>query len=146
MPHNLEYANEFFSFLTGKATAAMGRRLQKNLKEQGVLITAEQWSLLYYLWIEEGRTQQELAALTFRDKPCVSRLIDNLEKMNLVMRVIDKDDKRSNLIFLTKTGRQLRETGLQQAKKTIGEALDGLDHQDMIRAKDTLELLYANLK
>ena len=146
MPQNLEYANEFFSFLTGKATAAMGRRLQKNLKEQGVLITAEQWSILYYLWIEEGRTQQELAALTFRDKPCVSRLIDNLEKLNLVMRVIDKEDKRSNLIFLTKTGRQLRQTGLQQAEKTLSEALNGLAHEDMIRAKDTLELLYANLK
>ncbi|KGE13898.1 MarR family winged helix-turn-helix transcriptional regulator [Sphingobacterium deserti] len=146
MTGNFEYADEFFSFLTGKATAALARRLQRNLKEEGINITSEQWSLLYYLWIEEGRTQQELACLTFRDKPSVSRLINNLEKIKLVMRVNDKDDKRSNLIFLTKQGRQLREACMRQAKRTIGQALEGLAYEEMLRAKNTLEVLYCNLK
>ncbi|WDF69503.1 MarR family transcriptional regulator [Sphingobacterium oryzagri] len=146
MAGNFEQADEFFSFLTGKATAALARRLQRNLKEEGINITAEQWSLLYYLWIEEGRTQQELAYLTFRDKPSVSRLINNLEKIKLVMRVNDKEDKRSNLIFLTKQGRQLREACMRQANRTIGQALAGLPYEEMIRAKDTLEVLYTNLK
>ena len=146
MATNFEYADEFFSFLTGKATAALARRLQRNLKEEGISITSEQWSLLYYLWIEEGRTQQELACLTFRDKPSVSRLINNLEKLKLVMRVNDKEDNRSNLIFLTKQGRQLREACMRQAKRTIGQALEGLNYDEMVRAKDTLEVLYSNLK
>ncbi len=146
MKTKFEHAEEFFSFLTGKATAALARRLQRNLKDEGISITSEQWTLLYYLWIEEGRTQQELACLTFRDKPSVSRLINNLEKIKLVMRVNDKDDKRSNLIFLTKQGRQLREVCMQQAHKTIGQALEGVSYEQMIRAKDTLDVLYVNLK
>ncbi|SFT10858.1 MarR family winged helix-turn-helix transcriptional regulator [Sphingobacterium wenxiniae] len=141
----IEYADEFFSFLTGKASAALGRRLQRNLKEEGILITSEQWSLLYYLWVEEGRTQQELACLTFRDKPSISRLINNLEKIKLVMRVSDKEDKRSNLIFLTKHGRQIKEKCMQQAKLTINQAFEGLEREDMSHAKRTLEVLYANL-
>ncbi|GHE43451.1 MarR family winged helix-turn-helix transcriptional regulator [Sphingobacterium griseoflavum] len=146
MTGNFEHADEFFSFLTGKATAALARRLQRNLKEEGINVTSEQWSLLYYLWMEEGRTQQELACLTFRDKPSVSRLINNLEKIKLVMRVNDKQDKRSNLIFLTKQGRQLREACMQQATRTIGQAFDGLPYEDMVRAKNTLDVLYTNLK
>src|SRR5690606_7499768 len=106
----------------------------------------EQWTLLYYLWIEEGRTQQELAFLTFRDKPSISRLINNLEKLKLVMRVNDKEDKRSNLIFLTKQGRQLRDVCMRGAKRTIEEALEGVNYEQMQKAKDTLEHLYSNLK
>lgn len=140
MTTSFEHADEFFSFLTGKASAALARRLQKNLKYEGITITSEQWTLLYYLWIEEGRTQQELACLTFRDKPSVSRLINNLEKVKLVMRVNDKEDKRSNLIFLTKQGRQLREGCMRQAHKTIGEALEGLNYEEMIKAKIHLKL------
>ena len=142
----MEYADEFFSFLTGKASAALGRRLQRNFKEQGLNLTSEQWSLLYYLWIEDGRTQQELACLTFRDKPSISRLINNLEKTKLVMRVHDDLDKRTNLIFLTKHGRQIREVCMRQARLTIAQALKGVNYEDMIRAKKTLEVVYENLK
>ncbi|MBD1427143.1 MarR family winged helix-turn-helix transcriptional regulator [Sphingobacterium arenae] len=145
MNDNFEDTDEFFSFLTGKAYAALGRRLQRNLKEEGINITSEQWSLLYYLWIEEGRTQQELACLTFRDKPSVSRLINNLEKLKLVIRVTDKEDKRTNLIFLTKQGRQMKEVSLRQAKKTIDQALEGVTREDMIKARNTLDVLYSNL-
>lgn len=85
------YTEDFFNFLTGKATTALTRRLQQNLKESGINITAEQWSILYNLWQEEGLTQQELANRTFRDKPSVTRLINNLEKLNLVIRVNDRE-------------------------------------------------------
>ncbi|PRD47300.1 MULTISPECIES: MarR family winged helix-turn-helix transcriptional regulator [Sphingobacterium] len=145
MNDNFEDTDEFFSFLTGKAYAALGRRLQRNLKEEGIKITSEQWSVLYYLWIEEGRTQQELACLTFRDKPSVSRLINNLERLKLVIRVTDKEDKRTNLIFLTKQGRQMKEACLRQAKRTINQALEGVSREDMIKARNTLDVLYSNL-
>ena len=32
-------------------------------------------------------SQQELCNATFRDKPSITRLVDNLEKLNLVKRV-----------------------------------------------------------
>ena len=43
-------------------------------------LTIEQWSVLYQLWKEDGKSQQELCNATFRDKPSITRLIDNLEK------------------------------------------------------------------
>ena len=57
--------------------------LQKNFRQAGLDITIEQWSILYHLWKEDCLSQQELCNRTFRDKPSITRLIDNLEKQKL---------------------------------------------------------------
>ncbi len=136
----------FYNFLTGKYSIAVMRRLQRNLKEAGLSITSEQWSIMYNLWVEEGLTQQELAIRTFRDKPSVTRLINNLEKLNLVIRVNDKNDRRSNLIYLTKTGRKMKEEGMKQAKKTIEQALGGLEDDQIALSNTILHRVLFNLK
>ncbi len=137
---------EFYDFLTGKAYTAISRRLQKNFRQAGIDITSEQWSILYSLWEEEGLTQQELALRTFRDKTTITRLINNLERINLVIRVADKADRRTNFIYLTKEGRQLKENCLKQANKTLQEALSNVNNEHMLIAKDTLKKVYENLK
>jgi len=142
----MEMTDEYFAFLSGKATTAMSRRLQRNLKGMPCCMTAEQWTIMYHLWREEGLTQQELAHHTYRDKPSVTRLINNLEKMGLVIRVNDKQDRRSNLIYLTKEGRKLKDVGIAQAQKTLIEALDGVEAENLIIAQQILGRVYSNLK
>ncbi|WP_227550151.1 MULTISPECIES: MarR family winged helix-turn-helix transcriptional regulator [Sphingobacterium] len=122
------------------------RRLQRNLKEAGLNITSEQWSIMYNLWVEEGLTQQELAVRTFRDKPSVTRLINNLERVNLVIRVNDKNDRRSNLIYLTKIGRKMKDEGMKQAKNTIEQALGGLADDQITLSNTILHRVLFNLK
>lgn len=146
MNDSLILSNEFYSFLTGKVSTAISRRLQRNLKAGKLTITAEQWTILYHLWQEEGLTQQELANLTFRDKPSITRLINNLEKMALVIRVNDKQDRRSNLIYLTKEGRKLREEGMKQSAVTLSEATAGLELEDLRAAQMILDKVFQNIK
>ncbi|GAA0881672.1 MULTISPECIES: MarR family winged helix-turn-helix transcriptional regulator [Sphingobacterium] len=136
----------FYNFLTGKYSIAVMRRLQRNLKEAGLNITSEQWSIMYNLWVEEGLTQQELAVRTFRDKPSVTRLINNLERVNLVIRVNDKNDRRSNLIYLTKIGRKMKDEGMKQAKNTIEQALGGLADDQITLSNTILHRVLFNLK
>lgn len=136
----------FYDFLTGKAYTALSRRLQKNLRDAGLEITAEQWSILYTLWEEEGLTQQELAQRTFREKTAITRIIDNMERRDLVIRVSDKGDRRTNLIYLTKGGRQLKEACMEQANQTLQQALTGVVAEHIHIAKDTLKKVYENLK
>jgi len=45
---------ELYSFITGKTSTAIGRRLQKNFKRAGLEITIEQWSVLFHLWKQDG--------------------------------------------------------------------------------------------
>jgi DNA-binding MarR family transcriptional regulator len=107
MPNNQFKKGELYSFISGKASTAIARRLQKKFNTNGLNLTIEQWSVLYHLWKEDGISQQELCNATFRDKPSITRLVDNLEKLQLVKRVADEGDRRINKVILTKTALKL---------------------------------------
>lgn len=145
MLNNQFKKGELYSFITGKASTAVARRLQKNFKESAIDITIEQWSVLYHLWKEDGRTQQQLCDATFRDRPSITRLVDNLEKSKLVKRVASKNDRRSNLIFLTKDAKALEQKTMEVANKTLNEALEGVSNDQIEIAKEVLQMVYDNL-
>ena len=145
MPYNQFKKGELYSFITGKASTAIARRLQKNFKLSGIEITIEQWSVLYHLWKQEGQSQQQLCEATFRDKPSITRLVDNLEKQKLVKRVPSKEDRRINLIYLTKEALNLQEKTVALANKTLNEALEGVTNGQIEIAKEVLQKVYDNL-
>lgn len=146
MSNNQFKKGELYSFITGKASTAIARRLQKNFKQANLDITIEQWSVLYHLWKEDGMSQQQLCDATYRDKPSITRLVDNLEKLKLVKRVPSKDDRRINLIYLTKEAEQLQEQTMELANQTLNEALDGVTNGQIEIAKEVLQKVYDNLK
>lgn len=146
MPNNQFKRGELYSFITGVASTAIARRLQKNFKTNGVDITIEQWSVLYHLWKQDGVNQQELCNATFRDKPSITRLVDNLEKLKLVKRVSSKEDRRRNLIFLTETAKKLQDQSMELANQTLNEALEGVASEDIELCKAVLQKVYDNLK
>jgi DNA-binding MarR family transcriptional regulator len=146
MLNNQFKRGELYSFITGKASTAVARRLQKNFKDAEIEITIEQWSVLYHLWKEDGQSQQQLCEATFRDKPSITRLVDNLEKSKLVKRVASKNDRRSNLIFLTKEAKNLEQKTMEVANRTLNEALEGVTNGQIEIAKEVLQIVYENLK
>ncbi|HZI68769.1 MAG TPA: MarR family transcriptional regulator [Hanamia sp.] len=146
MLNNQFKRGELYSFITGKASTAVARRLQKNFKDAGIEITIEQWSVLYHLWKQDGQSQQQLCEATFRDKPSITRLVDNLEKSKLVKRVASKNDRRSNIIFLTKEAKNLEQTTMEVANLTLNEALEGVTNGQIEIAKEVLQIVYENLK
>ena len=79
-----------FAILNGKVSAAINRKLSRNFRQNGMEITPEQWTVLLFLWEKDGVTQQELCNATFKDKPSMTRLIDNMERQHLVVRISDK--------------------------------------------------------
>ena len=146
MPNNQFKKGELYSFITGKASTAIARRLQKKFNVAGLNITIEQWSVLYHLWKQEGMSQHELCNATFRDKPSITRLVDNLEKLNLVKRVASENDRRINLIYLTKQAQKLQEETMSIAEKTLNEALETVPAEKIDVCKEVLQLVYDNLK
>jgi DNA-binding MarR family transcriptional regulator len=145
MPNNQFKRGELYSFITGKASTAIARRLQKNFKAANIDVTIEQWSVLYHLWKEDGLSQQQLCDATFRDKPSITRLVDNLEKLKMVTRVASKDDRRINKIYLTKEAVELQEQTMLVANQTLNEALAGVSNGQVEIAKEVLQMVYDNL-
>ena len=146
MPNNQFKKGELYSFITGKASTAIARSLQKKFNTAGLKITIEQWSVLYHLWKEDGKSQQELCNATFRDKPSITRLVDNLEKLQLVKRVPADNDRRINLIFLTKQALRLQEETMLLAETTLNEALESVPPDKIEVCKEVLQIVYDNLK
>jgi DNA-binding MarR family transcriptional regulator len=145
MPNNHFKKGELYSFISGKASTAIARCLQKKFNASGLNITIEQWSVLYHLWKEDGLSQQDLCNATFRDKPSITRLIDNLEKLNLVKRVPDDADRRINKVFLTRSAQKLEEQTMQMAEETLNEALEGVPMEQVELCKQVLQQVYNNL-
>lgn len=145
MPNNHFKKGELYSFITGQASTAIARRLQKKFNASGINITIEQWSVLYHLWKKEGISQQELCKATFRDKPSITRLVDNLEKSGLVKRVPSDSDRRINLVYLTKQAQKLQEETMQLADDTLNEALTTVPADRVEECKQVLQIVYDNL-
>jgi len=146
MSNNHFKKGELYSFVTGKASTAIARRLQKKFNSAGLNLTIEQWSVLYHLWKQEGISQQELCKATFRDKPSITRLVDNLEKLELVKRVPSDNDRRINLIYLTKLAQKLQEQSMELAEETLNEALETVPAEKIEVCKEVLQIVYDNLK
>ena len=146
MPNNQFKKSELYSFITGKASTAIARRLQRKFNQAGLNLTIEQWSVLYHLWKEDGKSQQELCNATFRDKPSITRLVDNLEKLQLVKRVSCDNDRRMNLIYLTKHAQKLQDQAMNLAEETLNEALETVPTDKIDVCKEVLQVVYDNLK
>ncbi|MDB5197581.1 MAG: MarR family transcriptional regulator [Flaviaesturariibacter sp.] len=145
MPNNQFKRGELYSFITGKASIAIARRLQKKFNQHELGLTIEQWSVLYHLWKEDGLSQQELCNATFRDKPSITRLIDNLEKAGLVKRVGHEGDRRINKVVLTKQASGLQEQTMRLAEETLNESLEGVPPDQIELCKAVLQKVYDNL-
>ena len=135
-----------FAILNGKVSAAINRKLSRNFRQNGMEITPEQWTVLMFLWEKDGVTQQELCNATFKDKPSMTRLIDNMERQHLVVRISDKKDRRTNLIHLTKDGRELEERARVVANQTLKEALKGVKIEELTIGQELLKKIFFNTK
>lgn len=145
MSNNQFKRGELYSVINAMAATAIARRLQKHFRNEGLDITIEQWSVLYHLWKEDGLSQQELCNRTFRDKPSITRLLDNLEKLQLVKRIASKEDRRINSVFLTDAALLLQDVTIALANQTMDEALVGVSKNEIETVKNVLQRVYDNL-
>lgn len=135
-----------FAILNGKVSAAINRRLYRKFRQNKLEISPEQWAVLIFLWEKDGVTQQQLCDATFKDKPSMTRLIDNMEKQHLVVRISDKTDRRKNLIYLTRAGKDMEGKARLIANQTLKEALQDVNREEMRVSQEVLRKIFHNIK
>jgi DNA-binding MarR family transcriptional regulator len=137
--------DEVFNILTGKISSAINRTFLRAFATQGIEITTEQWSVLACLWQKDKVTQQSLCRLTSKDKPSMTRLIDKLEKANLVTRVSDHYDRRINLIHLTETGNALEIKATEIVNTIASKTLKDISSEELNTVRNILKKIIVNL-
>lgn len=143
--NKLEDLALLFPIINGKVSTAINRMMLYNLEKRGLPIEPEQWTILAFLWIEDGVTQQVLCDYTFKDKPSMTRLIDKLVKQKLVIRKISPTDRRSNQIFLTPLGKGIEVKTKEAILETMQTSLKGIDAEGIERLKNVLTLVFTNI-
>ena len=138
--------DELFDILIGKISMAINRTFLRAFATEGIDITTEQWSVLACLWKKDKVTQQTLCNLTSKDKPSMTRLIDKLEKRNLVTRVSDHNDRRINLIHLTDKGMALQQKATELVQKIATKTLSNIAEEELKISRIVLKRIMANLE
>ena len=76
----------------------------------------------------------------------MTRLIDNMERQHLVVRISDKNDRRINQIHLTRTGKSIENKARQIANATLKEALEGIEIENLEISQEVLRTIFFNIK
>ena len=137
--------NELFDILVGKISGTINRTFLRTFTAAGIDISIEQWTVLACLWNKDKVTQQTLCSLTAKDKPSMTRLIDKLEKHNLVTRVSDHNDRRINLIHLTNNGIALQQKATELVEKIVCKALNNITEEELTISRGVLKKIMTNL-
>lgn len=132
-------------FIVARTHRTMLNTLQQRLVDNGFDITAEQAIIIMKLYQKEGISQQELSDALFKDKSSVKRLIDNMERKNLIVRIPDQNDGRNKLIYLTHGGKALREQMTEVAICILDEAQENIDIEEIKICKKVLNQIFNNL-
>lgn len=117
-------------------------QLQKN----GINVTPEQYLVLDILWERPSLSQQNIADIIQKDKNSVTKIIDSLERKNLVKRVVDKRDRRINKIELTSEGLALEKITTEVAVNYMNEVIEGIDGKDLDKLVEVMRKLKNNLE
>lgn len=103
--------------------------LNKNLEKFN--ITTEQWTVLFNLSNQNKISQKSLANITNKDQPTLTRILDILERKDLIERHPSKEDRRSFLLHITENGLILKENILPFIENLFRDILKGVSPEDL---------------
>ena len=116
------------------------------LQENGINITPEQYLVLDILWEKQSLSQQNIADIIQKDKKSVTKIIDSLEKKQLVRRVMDQKDRRINKIELTDEAIALEKITTEVAINFMNDTIKGIDNKDLDSFVNVMRQIKENLE
>jgi len=137
--------DESITFLINKTAQKFKLELSRKLKQSGLDISSDQWSVLIHLYEHDGPTQTELAQKLHKDRSNLTRILDLMEKSKYVERFRSSSDKREYNVCITEKGKELIPILKKTGNAVMKQALKGTDLEEMKMAKSFLNKLFSNL-
>ena len=131
--------------LIGQVHRLSTKRFVQNSHTHGLEISLDQWLVLGPVWKNDGISQKDIAEYCGKDKTSVTKIIDTLEKKNLVVRVTDQLDHRVKRVVLSQKGRELFLSALPVMAQTRDELRSGISDKEIEALKTILNKIYNNL-
>ena len=128
----------------GRTVKMVDYYLQEAFDRHNLDMTKEQMIILKKLQEQDGINQNELAALTYRDKSSLARLISKMESKKYIRKIQSKEDKRNNEIFISPLGLEILEKTMPVIQEVIDIMEQGINQKDKALIINTLKKVQNN--
>jgi MarR family transcriptional regulator, transcriptional regulator for hemolysin len=133
-------------FIINRTAKALIRAFDQELRNK-FGITFGQWKIIIILANnDDGLSQKEIADKLGLESPTIIPIIDKLEKDGFVNRMVDKNDRRNNQIFLTEKTTSLLDSIINYTLKINEISIMNVSEQDISITKHTLEKMWQNIQ
>ena len=127
----------------GKMVRAIANR---KFVEADYPITPEQFTVLTAILDHDGLYQRQIGALTLKDRPNITRIINILENKGLVTRTADTNKRKIFKINITEKGKEayeeVRPTGVEHWQQTV----EGVTDEELESCLKVLNKIKINLE
>lgn len=134
-----------YSHLLDRTARKVKQYAQRQFNTENFEITVDQWLVLKHLNEQSQLTQSELAELTAKDHPTLTRIIDLLCKKDLVERRVNPSDRRSFTVHLTAKGTSCVKQWSGKMAEIRMKAWENLSEEDYKHLKRILDTICNNL-
>ncbi len=118
---------------------AFGRRLQHTD------VTRIQWIALYYINTNKRISQRELSNLMCVKDSSAGRLIDRMEREEMVKRERSEEDRRTIYLKLTEKGEELYKEIIPYGLEFNDDLIKGIDEQELKIYEKVLNKMIENI-
>ena len=122
-----------------RATQAFEHYSSAHVRSMGLTVT--QFDVLATLGNQPPMTCKELGDKTLVTKGTLTGVLDRLEAKQLITRVVNTEDARSQKIGLTTKGQKLFEKIFPEHVKHLGEIFNQLSPKDLSQMNHSLKML-----
>lgn len=129
------------AYFAKKEIKELASELDRRLGEMG--LTRVQWMALYYIERYPEINQNQLANLMGSKQPTIAKLLDRMERDNLIER--GQVDKRTNSLILTENGKELNSKAIPIAEKFKDEASYGIPEDKLDTFEYVLKTMVKNV-
>ena len=137
-----QLSNGELGFMITGVRNAIWSSIEREL--QPLDITAAQFVVFNSIAKGRGTTIGDLCRVLGYDSGAMTRLLDRIEKKDLLRRVANPNDRRSYLIELTEQSAAVVPQAQRLVQGVFGELLEGFDEQEAAALKASLEKILEN--
>jgi MarR family transcriptional regulator, organic hydroperoxide resistance regulator len=144
-PFSFDDYDNVIGFVVSQAGYRLSQALLQAIESLGSDLRPREFAVLNRLHERGELTQIQLAELTYKDKPAITRMLDRLIARGLVRKVASAADRRAMVVSLTPEGEALRNAIAPLIVGFLEEACEGISQEDLAVTVVTLKRISARI-
>lgn len=127
--------------------ADLSKRLTfRIIADNNLVITPDQWLILYHLWEKDGLTICQLAEKAKKDIANVSRIVDKLHHLNYVVKQKDAKDCRKIGVHVLPKGYSIRAAVQRNCTSVLGSIFQDISVKEQQQFLEILSRMEKNIE